>query len=67
MVRIGCLCRVDDYRQHDDCIRVEPDTRECERELRIMKPIHYILIGFGSVVAAKIVKGLLTGWLGISF
>jgi hypothetical protein len=31
-----------------------------------MKPIHLVVIGFGSVVAAKIVKGLITGWLGIT-
>lgn len=31
-----------------------------------MKPFHYVLIGFVAVVAAKIVKGLLTGWLGVT-
>lgn len=31
-----------------------------------MKPFHIVAIGFGSVVIAKIVKGLLTGWLSIT-
>ena len=31
-----------------------------------MKPFHYVLIGFGAVVAAKVAKGLLSGWLGLN-
>lgn len=31
-----------------------------------MKPIHLVLVGFGAVVVAKIVKGLLSGWLGLN-
>jgi hypothetical protein len=66
MVRIGCVCGVDDDSQHHHRIRVESDPYDGQGVIR-MKPLHLVLIGFGSVVAAKIVKGLLTGWLGISF
>ena len=66
VVCAGCIRCVDDNRQHHDCIRVEPHPDDGQGVLR-MKPLHLVLIGFGSVVAAKIVKGLLTGWLGISF
>jgi hypothetical protein len=31
-----------------------------------MKPLHYALLGFGAVVAAKIVKGLVNGFLGLT-
>lgn len=31
-----------------------------------MKPFHYVLVGFAGVVAAKVVKGLLSGWLNIN-
>lgn len=31
-----------------------------------MKPLHYVLIGFTAVVAAKIVRGLLAGWLNVN-
>jgi hypothetical protein len=31
-----------------------------------MKPFHYVLIGFVAVVGAKVLKGLLSGWLGVS-
>jgi hypothetical protein len=31
-----------------------------------MKPFHHVLIGFAAVVGAKVLKGLLTGWLGIT-
>lgn len=32
-----------------------------------MKPFHYVVLGFTSVVAAKIIKGLLSGWLNFNF
>lgn len=31
-----------------------------------MKPVHYVLVGFVAVVVAKTIKGLLSGWLGLS-
>jgi hypothetical protein len=31
-----------------------------------MKPLHYVLIGFLAVVAAKVARGLLSGWLSIN-
>lgn len=31
-----------------------------------MKPFHYVLVGFVAVVAAKVAKGLLAGWLSIN-
>jgi hypothetical protein len=31
-----------------------------------MKPLHYVMIGFISVVAAKVARGLLAGWLNIN-
>lgn len=31
-----------------------------------MKPLHYVLIGFVAVVAAKVVRGLLAGWLNVN-
>lgn len=31
-----------------------------------MKPFHLVLAGFTAVIAAKIVKGLLSGWLSIN-
>ena len=31
-----------------------------------MRPFHYFLLGFGAVVVAKVIKGLLTGWLNIT-
>lgn len=31
-----------------------------------MKPIHLVLAGAGSVFVAKIVRGLLAGWLNIN-
>lgn len=31
-----------------------------------MKPFHYVLIGFVAVVGAKVVRGLLAGWLNIN-
>jgi hypothetical protein len=31
-----------------------------------MKPLHYVLIGFVAVVGAKIIKGLLSGWLSVN-
>lgn len=32
-----------------------------------LKAGHYIMIGFLAVVGAKIMKGLLSGWLNINF
>lgn len=31
-----------------------------------MKPLHYVLVGFVAVVGAKIIRGLLAGWLGVN-
>jgi hypothetical protein len=31
-----------------------------------MKHFHYVLIGFVAVVAAKIARGLLAGWLNVN-
>lgn len=31
-----------------------------------MKPIHLVLVGFSAVVAAKILRGLLAGWLNVN-
>lgn len=31
-----------------------------------MKPVHLVLLGIGAVVAAKLAKGLLSGWLGLN-
>jgi hypothetical protein len=31
-----------------------------------MKPAHLVLIGFASVVAAKVIRGLLAGWLNVN-
>jgi hypothetical protein len=30
-----------------------------------MKPFHYMILGFAAVVASKIAKGLLNGFLGL--
>lgn len=32
-----------------------------------MKPFHYVLVGFTAVVVAKIIRGLLSGWLSVNF
>lgn len=32
-----------------------------------MKPGHYIVVGFLAVVGAKVLRGLLQGWLNFSF
>lgn len=31
-----------------------------------MKPIHLVAIGFASVVVAKVLRGLLAGWLNVN-
>lgn len=31
-----------------------------------MKPFHYVVIGFLAVVSAKVIRGLLAGWLNIN-
>ncbi len=62
---VGCVHRVDDYRQQHDCKRTQPTTERGQGVIR-MKPVHLVLIGFGAVVAAKVVKGLLSGWLGLN-
>lgn len=31
-----------------------------------MRPFHYVFLGAAAVVAAKIAKGLLSGWLNVN-
>jgi len=30
-----------------------------------MKPLHYVVAGFAAVVIAKVLRGLLNGWLNL--